>query len=172
MPRLAPHPPGTHGRTGLRGLKATEAQPQGEEAQISSEENEDGRSGHFVFFLALLWRLCLFCRLPLELLADHRRDNHLARQGEKHRNLRHEDQIPPAFPEPLRSHRPWQSSPTPCLRVIVSCRLGLLQVEFGHHLLAHDKFLDLAGHGHRKRLDKFNVAGNFVVRNLPATKLL
>ena len=28
----------------------------------------------------------------------------------------------------------------------------------------------LASHGHRKRLDHFDVAGNFVVRNLPTDK--
>ena len=56
--------------------------------------------------------------------------------------------------------------------VIVSGRLDLLQAQFGHHLLAHDKFLDLAGYGHRKRLEKRDIAGNFVVGNLPTAKLL
>src|SRR5262245_4203426 len=55
---------------------------------------------------------------------------------------------------------------------MVSCRLGLLQVEFGQHLLAHGKFLNLASHRHWKRLNKFDVAGDFVVCNLPATELL
>src|SRR5262249_51222244 len=45
---------------------------------------------------------------------------------------------------------------------------GLLQgqPQLADRLLAHQEFLDLAGHGHRERVDEFDVAWDLVVRDL------
>ncbi len=45
-------------------------------------------------------------------------------------------------------------------------RLFLFEGQFLDHLLAHDKFLHLAGHRHREVIDEFDVAGDLKMRDL------
>src|SRR6266851_1641369 len=45
-------------------------------------------------------------------------------------------------------------------------RLLHAEAQFRDHLLAHQKFLDLAGYCHRKAVDELDVAGDFVVGDL------
>src|ERR1700730_7057610 len=49
---------------------------------------------------------------------------------------------------------------------------GLLQAQtqLFDHLLAHQKFLDLAGDRHWKAIDEFDMARHLVVRDLPLAK--
>src|ERR1035437_8380757 len=51
-----------------------------------------------------------------------------------------------------------------------SRRLGRLQSEPRLDRVAHQEFLDLAGDGHRKLVDEFDVARDLVVRDLPLTE--
>src|SRR6516225_4696824 len=51
-----------------------------------------------------------------------------------------------------------------------SRRLLHLEPEFGDHALAHDEFLDLAGHRHREFLDEFDIARHLIVRDLIAAE--
>src|SRR5215472_12908700 len=48
--------------------------------------------------------------------------------------------------------------------------LLLRQSQFADRLLAHQEFLDLAGHGHREGVDEFDVARDFVVGDLALTE--
>ena len=56
-------------------------------------------------------------------------------------------------------------------RFMPSGRLFLGQPEFGNHLLAHGKFLDLAGDGHRKAVNKSDIARDLIMRDLTAAEL-
>src|SRR5207253_5594813 len=51
-----------------------------------------------------------------------------------------------------------------------SRRLRRLQSQPRLDGLAHQEFLDLAGHGHRKRVDEFDIARDLVVGDLPMTE--
>ena len=54
---------------------------------------------------------------------------------------------------------------------LASGRLFHGQPEFGNHLLAHEKFLDLAGDGHRKAVNQSDVARDLIMRDLTAAEL-
>ena len=60
----------------------------------------------------------------------------------------------------------WQVS-----RSVPSGRLFHGQPELGNHLLAHDNFLDLAGDGHRKAVNKSDIARDLIMRDLTAAEL-
>ena len=56
-------------------------------------------------------------------------------------------------------------------RFVPSGRLFHGQPEFGNHLLAHDKLLDLAGDGHRKAVNKSDIARDLIMRDLTAAEV-
>src|SRR5262245_11904505 len=52
----------------------------------------------------------------------------------------------------------------------VSCRHLLAEAKFSTHLLPNLEFLNLSRNGLRKTFDEFDVAGNFVVGQIPLAK--
>src|SRR5271165_4762068 len=67
----------------------------------------------------------------------------------------------PSLPRPTGASRQRAVLPASMLR-------GLFdgQRQFGNGLFAHDEFLDLSGHRHRKAVDEFDMARDLVMRDL------